>query len=96
MNPSAEQETTLCGTAWEQNTENKLLFITRQRKSLHYDWLKAGQFIVNSEFAEFAVEINVRAFENFSVTYEMSNRNGLLVIVRKLQQLRSTPLVVFK
>lgn len=46
-------------------------FITRQRKSLHYDWLKAGQFIVNSEFA---VKINVRAFENFSVTYEMSNR----------------------
>ena len=55
-------------------TKHGDLFITRQRKSLHYDWLKAGQFIVNSEFAEFAVEINVRAFENFSVTYEMSNR----------------------
>ena len=48
-------------------TKHGDLFITRQRKSLHYDWLKAGQFIVNSEFAEFAVEINVRA-------YEMSNR----------------------
>jgi len=49
-------------------------FIISLRKSLHCDWLKAGQFIVNSEFAEFAVEINTRAYENFSVTYEMSNR----------------------